>query len=422
MKWSFVTKLCLMVAISSVLCTVIAFFFDYFNYFGLPVASSFNGRLGFVGLFAVVFGLLFGYVAGRVITRNIKVLTRASSVISKGDLREKVIVESKDEFGALGETFNQMVENLMTMVKEVKTVSDGIYDSALNLSATSQEMNASTLEISNTMQNIAKGAENQAHMGVQTNGITKDLAVSIEIVAQKADAANRLGQEVYSKASEGNLHTQEAVARMTEVAAKIERASKLVQGFRERTLDINNAVRHIATIAQQTHLLALNATIEAARAGEHGRGFAVVAEEVRKLSQETRKLTEQISTLADGINLGSQEVLDSMSDSTATAFQSKAVADSAGRKLQEIVGAVQASVDQIQEITRLTREQTSGAVRLVDAIEEIAKIAEENAAGTQQATAATEEQTAAMQELAASAQELSRTSDRLKSCISAFQY
>ena len=37
----------------------------------------------------------------------------------------------------------------------------------------------------------------------------------------------------------------------------------------------------------------------------------------------------------------------------------------------------------------------------------IAKIAEDNAAGTQQATASTQEQTAAMQELATSAQELS---------------
>jgi methyl-accepting chemotaxis protein len=419
MRIKFSSKLWFGFIASSFLSAMIAFYCGYFNYFGF---ASLQARIALLGFTSLVFGIAFGLTFGSYITRNIRNLTQATAVVSKGDLRQKIVVLSEDELGALASAFNKMIDSLKETIEEVKKVSDTVYDSAMNLSATSEEMNASTLEISTTVQNIAKGAEIQAEMGVQTNNVAKDLAVSIQEVAQKADVAYRLAQEVFEKAQEGSQHTQDAVSQINEVARKIENASNLVQGFRERTLEINNAVRHITSIAQQTHLLALNATIEAARAGEHGRGFAVVAEEVRKLSHETRKLAGQISELADTINLESQQVLTSMSDSNASAAQSRNVVHFASRSLQDIVHAVQSSVNQVQEITRLAKEQTVSATKMVEAIEEIARIAEDNAAGTEQATASTEQQTAAMQELAGAAQELSRTSDRLKSYISTFQY
>ena len=62
---------------------------------------------------------------------------------------------------------------------------------------------------------------------------------------------------------------------------------------------IFNLLDRIRAVVKQTHLLALNATIEAARAGKYGLGFAVVAEEVRKLSQDSRELNEEIFRQVD---------------------------------------------------------------------------------------------------------------------------
>jgi methyl-accepting chemotaxis protein len=55
---------------------------------------------------------------------------------------------------------------------------------------------------------------------------------------------------------------------------------------------VSNVAEEIGAIAKQTNLLALNATIEAARAGGAVKGFAVVAGEVKNLSSQTGRATE----------------------------------------------------------------------------------------------------------------------------------
>lgn len=88
---------------------------------------------------------------------------------------------------------------------------------------------------------------------------------------------------------------------LAQAQAQSRSALTSVQDLTTSIDDIERVIKMIAGIAAQTNLLALNATIEAARAGEAGAGFRIVASEVKALSQQTERATDEIVASAKRI-------------------------------------------------------------------------------------------------------------------------
>ncbi|MDX1387907.1 MAG: methyl-accepting chemotaxis protein, partial [Acidobacteriota bacterium] len=174
-------------------------------------------------------------------------------------------------------------------------------------------------------------------------------------------------------------------------------------------------------VAEQTHLLAINATIEAARAGEHGRGFAVVAEEVGRLSDNVRSFAEQIHSISEEIMRGSKGVAEGIRRSLDATDGLRDAVYRASASYEGILESSQETVHRAGEISELTEQQRGAAREVSASLDEISKIATQNARGTEEASAATEHQTASMQHLARSAQSLANTSDKLKELIAIFK-
>jgi len=379
--------------------------------------SSFAGLV----LADILVACVAAWVLSRFLTRQIRQLVGATAVISQGDLTRKVDLSSGDEIGLLARSFNAMLASLVNIVHEVRSTSEQIFESAKALSTTVEDVKTTTHEIATASKSIAQGAETQAAMVNRAGRLTREIASAAEEIAVKAQSAHLSVREAGERAKVSAEDAARAKATIGEIVERIQRATESVEGFRDRALLINKTVDFITQVAQQTHLLALNADIEAARAGEEGRGFGVIAEEVRKLAEDSRAFASQIQTLSQQINSESIEVITAMKGSTVAAIDGKCVVESSVAALVEISSMVLATLERVREINELTIKQARSADGLVKTIEEIAKIAEGNATGTEEASAAIHQQTAAMGEMSVSAQTLTRTSDHLKELVTIFR-
>ncbi|WP_260986437.1 methyl-accepting chemotaxis protein [Bordetella genomosp. 13] len=121
-----------------------------------------------------------------------------------------------------------------------------------------------------------------------------------------------------------------------------------LQGFVD---ELQEMVRAIAQITQQTNLLAVNATIEAAHAGNLGRGFATVAQEVRALSRQSE---ETGSRIAEKIHLIGTAIV-------ATC----AAAEESSRNEQQAIAASEDTIRQVLEGFHDFAENLSGTTELL---------------------------------------------------------
>ncbi|MFD2446556.1 methyl-accepting chemotaxis protein [Bacillus sp. CGMCC 1.16607] len=106
--------------------------------------------------------------------------------------------------------------------------------------------------------------------------------------------------------------TNNLAAHSEELATASQEMLKSSYTALENTKLINSVIGLINNISRQTNLLGLNASIEAARAGQYGKGFTVVANEVRKLSSESSKASQEVSEFLNDIRLNIKSINDGL--------------------------------------------------------------------------------------------------------------
>ncbi len=313
---------------------------------------------------------------------SVSVILDAMSAFADGDLsvqldESSVSDSSMSELPRLYAGFNRTVSGVGTAIREVSDSVDALAAASVEMSATVEQIAASTDHQSHQAQDVTHA------MGEMVDTINANASVSM----QAAEAASANGQY----AQDGGAIVHQTVEKVREVARVSSETAQTVARLGASSRDIGAIAATIAEIAEQTNLLALNATIEAARAGESGRGFAVVADEVRKLAERTSNATRTIEETIATIQTDTDTAVDAIERSRSEVELGVSLAEQAGQALERIVEGTHAARDRMMQIAAATEEQSVTSATVAQSIDAITMAASEAAHGTQDVAHATNE-------------------------------
>lgn len=294
------------------------------------------------------FALWVTWRTAQMVVRPLSEAGALADAVAHGDLTQCIDTTGEDEIAQLRRALHRMQ---MALVEDLQI----IQEAAKDIESASAEVASGNLNLLERTESVSSNLQ-------QTNVSLQELAVTVAESTSTAVNAAATAQRVTDSAETSGR----AVASFVQTMVDIQLGSRRIR-------DITGIIDGIAF---QTNILALNAAVEAARAGEQGRGFAVVAAEVRTLAQRSVGAAREIRELIEGssrlVDHGSQQVTQ------------------VGHAMVELVTEVKGVQQLISVISRSAHSQDAELMHIHNAVDEVDRSTQQNAALVEESTATME--------------------------------
>ena len=351
----------------------------------VPVASLHENESVILSLMAAIqlplmlAIICFCYITFQRLSQRLIILRENIDLLSQGnaDLTTRVEIKTNDEVGDIGNSVNNFINYLHTLMLSVNNSSVKISDSLIQVEEQTKLTHC-----------IILGHAKETEQAVTA---MEEMSTTANIVATNAAEAAAATQQVHDSVTQSKSTVIRASNNVQTLLDDVEDTVVNIESMAQNTQQISAVLTVIGEIAEQTNLLALNAAIEAARAGEQGRGFAVVADEVRALAARTQNSTSEINAMLAKLNSGVNAVVSAMDKTKERCITTATDTQEVNQDLDNMEMAISTISELTIQIASAAEEQSTVSAEVTRNMSEIQLIVHELSNNAEHTTTTTQE-------------------------------
>jgi hypothetical protein len=252
------------------------------------------------------------------------------------------------------------------------------------LTTSVNSMTSISTEIASTINEHERIAAQQSAAVNQTTTTTNQLSSSSRLSAEQAESTGQDTIAALNEAEKGNSIVNEMLSGMEGLKFKVNSISTHILGLSKLTYEISGIAKLVTNFANETKMLAMNAAIEAVRAGAHGKGFSLLSVEIRKLAQESKASSENITQIISSIIKSTDTTVAAVEEGMDTVVQEMKLAHQTSEAFKNITNSINNTFESTKQIALNVKQQSIAINQIVQAMNNLNIGAKETASGITQ--------------------------------------
>lgn len=325
----------------------------------------------------------------------------------------ELVVQAKGKEEEAMKLLSQLEQTFHTIDEGSRSLNDNISD----VDAQLKGINEASQGIVDSVQQMATAIQDEASSVYRIN---ESMTQSLQVVNQTIEISNKVVDKsgaMSSKVEDGWNKIDEVSRHMDTVNVAIGSTTTTVHDLQISLKEIETLLNKIKTIAGQTNLLALNASIESARAGEQGKGFAVVADHIRGLSEQSRRIVDDINAVTTVIFEKSENAVRMSEEGERATNEGMDIIREVASFFEDIKESYQETNEELSKSMKEIEVAAKNFIEVQEQITNVASISEENSASTQEILSIIEDENSQIAHINHSVTQVYELSQRLKELV-----